>query len=137
LKFVARQAVTLQGLLPTLHPSYDDCPTPCALTAEDERPRDLPAYCGQCDVAKQLEFFESAARHELARRFEEGECLWSFEQLERDVFEAMRLARLFDHYPPDVEALTARAIDVVRREQGRPDRVRAWERAQKRDSSDV
>lgn len=131
---MARQVVSLQVFLGQLHPSYDDCPGPCALTIDDERPLDLPDYCAECDVRRQLDFFEEAARDELRRRFRPGECQWSFEGLSADVFEAMRRARGLRRgaYPRGCDALTARLLDVLRREQDRPRRVADWEWWQKR-----
>ena len=124
--------VSLQGYLRLLHPSFDDCPRPCSLTAEDPRPRDLPDYCAECEVRAQLKFFEEATRRDLGRRFEPGECPASFEELEADVYEVMSLAARFERYPPNASALVARAIDVVRREQDRPERISNWELSQRK-----
>lgn len=129
--------VNLREFLAKLHPSFDDCPEPCARTFDDERPVDLPDYCAECEVRAQLQFFEESARRELRRRFSEGECGWSFEELEADVLEAMRLARGLRRgaYPRGCDALTARVIDIIRREERRPKRARAWELQQKAESN--
>jgi hypothetical protein len=75
---------------------------------------------------------ESAER-ELARRFREGECRWSFEELYADVLRVMALARTCkrNSYPrwPDVFDLAL--IDCARREMRRPERVRIWELSQR------
>ena len=86
----------------------------------------------------QLRFFEESARRELERRFEPGECAWTFDELYADVTRAMALAHSVRRgtYPRGCDALTARVIDVVRREERRPERIRAWELSQKRGSKD-
>lgn|GEM_PF-6986411 len=125
--------VTFQGFLSKLHPSFDDCPSPCARTVDDERPKDLPDYCAQCEVRRQLDYFERGARRELERRFSEGECPKSFEGLTGDVLRLMALAGKYKRgrLPPGADALMARALDIVRAESRRPERVSAWERAQR------
>ncbi|HLM58174.1 MAG TPA: hypothetical protein VK422_18875 [Pyrinomonadaceae bacterium] len=134
---MAREVVNLQEFLRGLHPAFDDCPAPCARTIDDERPADLPDFCGECEVRRQLDFFERSARRELGRRFREGECEWSFASLWGDVQRVMKLARSArrGQYPRGVTALEARCIDLVRREELRPERVRAWERRQQAGSN--
>jgi hypothetical protein len=131
---MAREVVNFQEFLAKLHPSLDDCPSPCALTIDDERPKDLADFCESCEVRAQFEFFEEAARRELSRRFAEGECEWSFAELYEDVLEALRLARRKGH-PRGCDALTAKLIDICRREQRRPERIRSWELSQKVNSN--
>lgn len=130
--------MTFQGFLLKLAPQYDDCPRPCALTVDDERPRDLPDLCSTCDVRVQERFMRRSAERELARRFREGECRWSFEELYADVLRVMALAHRAkrNSYPRRVEVFDLALIDCVRREERRPERIRAWERSQKTSSSD-
>jgi hypothetical protein len=87
-------------------------------------------------VRAQERFFRRSAAEELGRRFEPGECEWSFDRLYADVLRAMKLAGRArrGHYPRGADALTARVIDIVRRERRRPERIREWEREQKRQS---
>ncbi|MET0646972.1 MAG: hypothetical protein ABW208_10155 [Pyrinomonadaceae bacterium] len=124
--------VGLQGFLAKLHPSFDDCPGPCARTADDERPHDLADFCAECDVRRQLDFFERGAKGELRRRFDEGE-LPDFDELFADVMHVQRLARSArrGRYPRGCSALEARLIDIWRKEERRPERIAAWERAQR------
>lgn len=124
--------VSLQGFLGKLHPSFDDCPAPCARTADDDRPRDLPDFCAECDVRRQLDFFEREARAELLRRFEAAEAP-DFEDLFADVMHVSRLARRArrGHYPRGCSATEAACIDIWRKEERRPERIASWERAQK------
>jgi hypothetical protein len=125
--------VNLQECLSSLHPSFDDCPSPCALTADDERPQDLSDFCDRCEVRDQLAFFEQSARRELSRRFRKGECEWSFDQLHDEVLRVMSLARTARRgaYPRGIDVLTARLIDLVRKEGRRPERIRVWELSRK------
>lgn len=131
---MAREAVNLREALTALHPSFDDCPSPCARTADDERPRDLPDFCAECEVRTQLSFFREAAERELARRFDEGACAWGFDDLYADVTDAMTIDRRLggEGYPSGASALLARCLDILRREQERPERIRAWEMAQRK-----
>ncbi len=100
---------------------------------DDERPRDLPRYCDECDAKRQLDFFEEAAKNELRRRFEEGECEWSFDELYSDVSYAMRVGAKTNGrtYPRGCSARLARVIDIARHEERRPERIRLWELEQK------
>jgi hypothetical protein len=129
--------VSLQGFLAKLHPSFDDCPGPCARTADDERPRDLPDFCAECDVRRQFDFFERSARAELRRRFDEHGGLPDFEELFADVMHVQRLARRArrGRHPRGCSALEAACIDTWRKEERRPERIAAWERAQKKGGS--
>jgi len=124
--------VNLQTFLRKLHPAFDDCPNPCALTVDEDRPRDLRDYCQTCEVRQQLDFYEGAAKAELARRFEPGECAWTFAELDHGVTQVMGVAaRQRRGYPRGCSAIEARCLDTVRREQQRPARIADWEASQK------
>ena len=58
---------------------------------------------------------------------------WSFGSLYDDVLHVMRVNRELrgKGYPAGCDVLTARCLDILRREQNRPDRIEAWEWKQK------
>lgn len=128
--------MTLQEQLRKLNPSFDDCPAPCAIRYEEgEQPTDLPDLCERCDVRAQIGFYEAHAREEIERRFPEG-CEWSFQTLEADVTRVQRIDRQVrgKGYPRGCDELTARLLDIMRREEYRPLRIMRWESEQKRRS---
>lgn len=131
--------VNLQEFLSKLHPSFDDCPELCSRSEDGGEPKDLPDFCAECDVSKQLQFFTESAAASLARRFSEGECVWTLAELESDVYEAMRLAHSVRRgaYPRGCDTVKARLIDIVRREEHRPERIRIWELNQKASRSNA
>ena len=125
--------MTLSEQLRKLNPGCDDCPQPCWRREERRvEPTDLLDFCDECDVRKQLEFYEESAKFELERRFPEG-CEWSFESLSSDVTRVQRVDRSVrgKGYPRGVDQLTLACLDILRREEWRPVRIARWEADQK------
>jgi hypothetical protein len=131
---MARQTVNLQTQISKLNPGFWDCPEPCSSLYEDGEARcDLPDFCSSCEVRKQLEFFEGAARHEISRRFPDG-CEFSFDRLSSDVARVQRIDKRMKGkgYPRNCDELTATLLDILRAEEYRPTRIHYWELAQKK-----
>lgn len=119
--------------LDKLEPGFDDCPSPCKFAEDEGRTVDLPDLCGACEVRTQFGFFREAVEQDIARRFPDG-CAWSFELL---YAEAARLTRVAartgeSSYPAGCDALTAACLDILRREEMRPQRIARWEAMQQR-----
>lgn len=125
---MARETVNLQEQLRKLHPSFDDCPSPCARRYEQgEQPTDLPDFCDLCDVRKQIGFFEQAFHAEMIKRSQDG-SRWSFDFLSQAVAKVRRIDAELDGsgYPPGCDALTAQLLDIFRSEEMRPLRIARW-----------
>lgn len=120
--------VVLQRFLNDLEPGFDDCPAPCKFAEDEGETVDLPDFCSRCDVRRQLGFFEKETRQELARRFKGESPAWSFASLHDDALWLSKLdATLRGRgYPRGCDVLTAKSLDVLRREQMRPRRVELW-----------
>lgn len=130
---MAREMVNLQEQLRKLHPANDDCPSPCRFRYEErQQPTDLPDFCQQCEVRKQIEFYEEAFELEVARRFPEG-IRWSFDSLSADVVRVKRIDKQLrgKGYPRGCDLLTAQLLDILRSEDYRPLRIMRWEADQK------
>ncbi len=93
----------------------------------------MPDFCSECDVRRQLEFFEASARGELERRFPDG-CEWGFDALSADVARVQRIDRSVrgKGYPKNCDALTGRLLDILRGEEWRPVRIARWQADQKK-----
>jgi len=118
-------------------PDFDDCPAPCKLARDAGETVDLPDLCGTCEVRKQFHYFKEATKTELALRFKDEACPWSFESLYDDVLYLMKLDRRLkgQGYPEGCDALRARCLDIFRREQHRPQRIEVWEMKQRAKST--
>jgi hypothetical protein len=124
--------VVYQEQLAKLRPSFDDCPKPCAQSAEEGRPADLPEICAACEVGVQWKYFREAVEFELEQRCRgEGR---TFDSLLSDVLELSGINESVRGrgYPKNVDALTARCLEILRREDKRPRRIYLWELSQKR-----
>ena len=125
--------VTLEEQLRAIHPANDDCPSPCRLRYEERiTPTDLPDFCQQCEVRKQIFFFEQAFVAEVELRFPEG-LQWSLDDLTRDVQRVRRIDRRQRGrgYPRGCDELTAQLLEIIRSEDYRPVRIMRWEADQK------
>lgn len=132
---MARQWVTYNEQLLRLHPSFDDCPSPCSQRLDRGEVAYLPDPCEACDVRAQFGFFRRGFEADIREHFKEGEKPeWTFEEMLADVRRVRRLDREAGGrgYPEGCDAVTARSIDVLRAEEHRPVRIAAWEAAQKR-----
>lgn len=122
---MAREVVDYHAQLRKLHPRFDDCPEPCAESGEVKS--DL---CGGCEVRAQWEEFKESfeRQYEEQRGQDDAPPEWSFATLYADVARVMNTkARLKRGYPKGCSALEAVCLDIVRAEQHRPQRIRAWE----------
>lgn len=125
--------VTLEEQLRKLNPANDDCPSPCRIRYEERTtPTDLVDFCEQCEVRKQIGFFEQAFVAEVELRFPEG-LQWSLDTLTRDVQRVRRIDRKLrgKGYPRNCDEFTAQLLEIVRAEDLRPVRIMRWESEQR------
>jgi hypothetical protein len=112
-------------------------PRQCKLARDAGETVDLLDLCEPCEVRIQFNYFTEAAQDELALRFPAEPPAWSFASLYDDVVYLMKLDRVLRGrgYPRGCDVLTARCLDVLRREQNRPRRIELWEMKQRTKST--